>query len=303
MNLNHLRAFVTVAETLSFSRAAKRLYVSQPALSKQIQQLEEDLGAQLFVRSRSSVTLSDVGKAVVEDAERLLVQVDEFRSNVLRGSRGAKGMLKMGFVVSAMEEIVPGIAVEFRKRHPDVSLELRNIPTVSQVEALRQRQLDVGIVRLPLRENDMEVLPLSSEPFAIVFSKQHPLKAVKGVTVKDLSAEGFVAYSERLAPEFFQHWTSLCRKAGFTPHIVQEVAEMQTALGLVAAGVGVAILPYGMARRHARSLVVIPLKSEKIRSEIGIVLLKWNASHLAKALVDSAVATGTLTTRPRRRTA
>lgn len=293
MNLNHLRAFVAVAESMSFSRGAERLHVSQPALSNQIRLLEEDLEARLFVRNRRSVSLTAVGREILDDAERLLTLVDEVRQRVKRASKGTSGTLRIGFVASATPEIIPQMTIAFRKSFPDVSLELRNVPTVPQLDALRLRTLDIGVVRLPLREPEIEVIPLFSEPFAIVFSRQHPLRS-RAVTVNDLEQEAFVTYSERLAPAFFQHWTGLCRKAGFTPRIVQEVGEMETALALVSAGVGVAILPEGVARRYSRTLVVVPLKQERIRSEIGLALLKLNPPPLARQLVLSVTNSGLL---------
>jgi len=241
VNLNHLRAFVAVAESLSFSRAAEHLHVSQPALSNQIRLLEEDLEARLFARNRRSVALTPVGKDILDDAERLLSTADEIKQRVLRVSRGALGTLRIGFVASATADIIPRLTVAFRKSFPGVSLELKNVPTMPQIDALRQRVLDVGIVRLPLGE-------------------QHRLSTHRKVAVRDMQGEAFVCYSERLAPAFFQHWTGLCRKAGFTPRIVQEVAEMETALALVSAGVGVAILPEGVARHHRRTLSFVPSK-------------------------------------------
>jgi DNA-binding transcriptional LysR family regulator len=298
MNLNHLRAFVAVADSLSFSRAARRLHVSQPALSNQIKLLEEDLGAKLFERNRRSVSLTTAGKEILDDAERLLSTADEIRQRVRRISGGTAGTLRIGFVASATADIIPRMTVAFRKSFPEVSLELKNLPTVPQIDALRQRTLDAGIVRLPLGEGDIEVHPLASEPFAIVVSKQHTAAGSK-ITVRDLAGEPFVCYSERLAPAFFQHWTGLCRKAGFTPRIVQEVAEMETALALVSAGVGVAILPEGLARRHRRSLSVVSLKNEGIRSEVGLAFLKLNPPPLARRLVASATSAGLLERRTR----
>lgn len=294
MNLNHLRAFVTVADCLSFSRAADRLHVSQPALSNQIRLLEEDFDAKLFVRNRRAVSLSAVGKDILEDSERLLDSVEDIRQRVRRASAGAIGTLRIGFVASATTELIPRLTVTLRKRMPDVSLQLKNVPTSLQIDALRQRTLDVGIVRLPLGESDIAVLPLLSEPFAIVLPKQSGAQRRASVSVKDLKQEGFVSYSERQAPAFFQHWTGLCRKAGFTPRIVQEVSEMQTAVALVAAGVGVAILPLGVAAKYSRSLTVVSLKGEQIRSEIGLAMMRVNPTPLAKKFVEVVRSSGLL---------
>jgi LysR family transcriptional regulator, benzoate and cis,cis-muconate-responsive activator of ben and cat genes len=289
MDLKHLRAFVAVAESLSFSRAAQRLHVSQPALSKQIRLLEEDLEAKLFVRDRRSVCLTSVGKEILSDAESLLLSADDLKHRAQAATGGAAGRLRMGFVASATPEIIPQITLALHKAFPNVGLHLRNTPTVQQVDGLHERSMDVGIVRLPLREPGIAVFPLSVEPFAIVLSRQHPLRRNGQITMRDLQEEAFVAYSERLAPEFLQHWTGLCRKAGFTPRITQEVAEMETAVALVSAGLGVAVVPEGVARRHRNTLTVIALRGERIRSEVGVAILKLDPPPLARRLVDIAL--------------
>jgi DNA-binding transcriptional LysR family regulator len=302
MNLNHLRAFVTVADCLSFSRAAERLHVSQPALSNQIRLLEEDLDARLFVRNRRSVNLTAAGKDILEEAEHVLVAVDELRQRVRSATSGERGTLRMGFVASATAKVVPMLTLALRKELPDVALKLKNIATTSQIDMLRRRALDIGIVRMPLGEPDISVLPVYSEPFAIVISRLHPLCSRTSLSVRDLAQEDFIGYSERQAPAFFQHWTGICRKAGFTPRIVQEVAEMPTALALVAAGVGVAILPEDIARGFGRSLRVIPLKSEHIRSEVGLAMMKVNPTPLARRFVDAVTKAGLLEERLQKRT-
>lgn len=284
MDLKLFRSFLAVADTLSFSRAAERLHVSQPALSKQIQMLEEELGASLFDRNRRSVSLTAVGKDILGDAEKLLTEIDELKYRVSILSKGNTGTLRIGFVVSATPEVIPKMTLAFRKIFPDGSLQLKNIPTVQQVDELRSGRIDLGVIRLPLHEQDIEVFTLASEPFVLVLPKQHPLRHNETVTVRDFKQEAFIAYAERLAPGFFQHWTSICRKAGFTPRIIQEVAEMETALALVSAGIGVAIVPQGVAMKYRRAVSVVPLRGEKLRSEIGLALLKVNASPLAHRL-------------------
>jgi LysR family transcriptional regulator, benzoate and cis,cis-muconate-responsive activator of ben and cat genes len=156
-------------------------------------------------------------------------------------------------------------------------------------------------VRLPLHEVDLDLIPLLSEPFAIVLSKQHRLRVQANISVRDLKHEQFVAYTEGQAPAFFQHWTGICRRAGFTPRIVQEVSEMETAVTLVAAGVGVGILPEGVARRYSRSLVVRSLREERVRSEIGLAFLKANPPSVAQQLIASVSQSGLLPPKSRKR--
>ncbi|WP_446743810.1 LysR family transcriptional regulator [Silvibacterium acidisoli] len=272
MEIRHLRSFIAVARHLNFGRAARELHLSQPALSAQIKALEEDIGVQLLSRNRRSVSLTQAGASLLHDAQHLLEQLNESRERARAISSGEIGHLRIAFVASATVQIVPAIALAFRKRYPRVTLDLKNLPTVAQVEALRLRTLEAGFVRLPLHVPKLTVTPLHSEPFAMVLSKTHRLARKRALSVADLANEPFIAYAERLAPGFYQEWTGICRRAKFTPVVIQETSEMDTALALVAAGMGVAILPLGIASRYRDSLLVKPLTSEKIQSQIGIAV-------------------------------
>ena len=293
-----MKSFLAVAKTLNFTRAAKSLHLSQPALSTQIKALEDHLGAQLFLRSRRQVSLTPAGQVFLIDAEMLLKQIAEVEWKVQRISSGDIGHLRIGFVASATLNLVPAIAQAFKKQYPGVSFELKNLPTVQQMEALRQGTLDVGFVRMPLEEKDLDVTVVAREPFAVALPKRHPLAGRAELQVRDLAGEDFISYAERLAPAFYQRWTGLCRKAGFTPNIIQETSEMDTAAALVAAGLGVAILPEEIAKRHRRLLAFTVLSKERIRSEIGVASVIARQTPLVKRLVAVArqvgIADGTL---------
>jgi DNA-binding transcriptional LysR family regulator len=289
VELKQLRSFIAVAHTLNFSRAARDLHLSQPALSAQIKALEDDVGTLLLERNKRTVRLTRAGESLLADAEVLLESAAEAKKRATRFASGEAGHLRIAFVASATAELVPTIALAFRLKYPDVTLELKNLPTVLQVEALEGGTLDVGFVRLPLTAPRLSITPLHSERFALVISKTHKLAREKRLTVAHLANEPFVAYGQRWAPEFYQTWTGICRNAGFTPVVVQETAEMDTAIALVAAGLGVAILPEGVANRNLRAIKVIPLIREKMRSQIGIAVardttdpLKLNMIALAK---------------------
>jgi LysR family transcriptional regulator, benzoate and cis,cis-muconate-responsive activator of ben and cat genes len=292
MELKHLRSFVAVAQALSFSRAARSLHLSQPALSTQIRLLEEELGALLLLRNRRKVSLTVAGESLLRDAESLLQQAEEARLRVQRLSLGDLGHLRIGFVASATSTLVPAVAVTFRKRYPGVTISLKNLPTTQQIEALRNGTLDAGFIRMPLKEPGLTITLLTREPFAIVLPKEHPLTRKADLQLRDLVREPFVAYGERWAPSFYQRWTSLCRNAGFTPNITQETGEMETAIALVAAGLGVAILPEGITRRHRSVVAVFALKDEQIQSEIGIAVLSASQTPLLKRLVAIAKQVG-----------
>lgn len=288
MELKHLRSFVKVANLLSFSRAAQQLHLSQPALSAQIKALEDDLGVKLLERNRRMVRLTPAGETLLADAAELLQQIAKTEQRVSRISSGDAGHLRIGFVASATAEIVPAIVLAFRKRYPDVSLELKNMPTVQQVDALRSGAIDAGFVRMPLEEDGLAVSVVHREPFAIVLSKNHVLAREKDLSVRQLAQEPFVAYGRRWAPSFYESWTGICRRAGFSPSVVQETGEMDTALALVAAGLGVAILPEGMAKRHRRVFRIKTLGRDKTKSEIGIATLQDGKTPLLEHLIATA---------------
>ena len=168
VSLEQLKAFAMLAETLSFSRAAVRLNMSQPALSKKIRLLEEELQTGLFLRNRRVVLLSPIGKAVLEDAQKLLSAADDFGYRVKNLSSGETGRVRLGFVASATQDIIPRLTLALRRRFPKAEVQLVNLPTMTQITRLREHALDLGIVRLPLQEPGIETYPLSSEPFAIV---------------------------------------------------------------------------------------------------------------------------------------
>ena len=294
MEIKQIKSFLAVAKALNFSRAARVLHLSQPALSTQIKNLEADLGAALFLRNRRKVSLTPAGLVLLADAEALLQQIAAIELRVRRASAGDTGTLRIGFVASATLGLVPAVALAFKKQYPGVALELKNLPTVRQVEGLRSGTIDAGFVRLPLPEPGLSIALIDREPFAMVVSKNHPLAKKKDWRVEHLAGEPFIAYGERWAPAFYQSWTGICRLAGFTPNVVQETAEMDTAVALVAAGLGVAILPEGITRRNRRILAVKVLARQKIQSEIGIAVLADRQTPLVRRLIAVAQQVGSI---------
>ncbi len=269
MELRHLRSFLVVAEELNFNRASRRLYLSQPGLTAQIQRLESDLGVPLFVRgSRTALTVA--GTLLVEEAKQTLARAATARERVLRASRGEIGRLRIGFVSTAALEIVPSFTYEFRRRFPGITLDLIRRATNCQVNDLLTGNLDVGFVRLPVEKEELTLAKIHSEPFVVILREGHPLATKDNFSLKSLTNSDLVAYERAGAPGFFDSILKGCRNAGFTPKNIHEVRNMSTAVALVAAGEGVAIVPRSVALAQAKGITVRPVPEIAHASEIAI---------------------------------
>jgi DNA-binding transcriptional LysR family regulator len=246
MELRHLRYFVAVAEELSFTRAARRVHIGQPPLSHQIQALEEEIGARLLDRSRHHVRLTEAGTLFLEDARRILALSAGAADTARRAERGELGRLRIGFIQSmAFTAIFPKVINCFRKQFPHVTLQLQELSTMRQIEALNDRSLDVGFMR-PMDSKisaGLHLTTLHEYGLAAVLPLHHRMARCKGISIKDLQGEDFIMFpfdeGTTLAPQV----RSLCREAGFEPQVVMEAREVPTIIGLIAAGCGVTILP------------------------------------------------------------
>lgn len=288
MELKHLTSFVAVADQLSFVRAAAQLHISQPALTGQIQKLEEELGVQLLARNRRTVSLTEVGEIFLVEARATLARARQAADRAQKAARGEVGRLKIGFVSSAALEIVPGIVIEFRKQHPQVTLDLINLRTVSQVNGLLGKTVDIGFLRLPLSNDQLNITVIHREEFVAILPEGHRLAKEKRLRIAQLRDEPFVAYGRGWAPGFFDSVMQMCARDGFSPRIVQETGEMYTAIALVAAGAGTAILPRSVVLAQSRNIVIKPLPKSTGFSEIGIATRAGDSSPLVHSFVSVA---------------
>jgi len=292
MEIKHLRSFCAVADLLSFIKASRRLNISQPALSAQIQALEADIGVELLQRTRRSVKLTIPGEAFLREAEAILHMVENARLRTQRIAAGEAGHLRIGFVASAALEIVPSIVLAFRRSHPHVTLDLLNIRTTEQIALLEDRKLDAGFLRLPASSRELTITPIHTEPFVLVVPKGHRLAKKKPFALEELEHESFVAYARRFAPGFHDRWVQMFTAVGFSPTIVQETGEMETLLALVGAGVGIAVAPRGLVQRQMRALVIKPLPASAPQSEIGLAIRSGHDWPLTNNLLELALALG-----------
>ncbi len=283
MDLRQLRYFVTLADTLNFHRAAERLNISQPPLTVAIRKLEEELGARLFDRESRGVRLTDAGRAALPVARATLEQAALVRDAVRQGRQGERGAISVGFVGSAISAALPRIIPAFRARYPDVDLRLEEMTSVSIGEALAARQLDVGLVRLPLiQPGGLDIAVIERDRLVVALLDTHPLARRRVLELADLAGEPLVLHG----PVSVLRSVVLlaCQRAGFVPRIAQDATQVQTILSLVQSGLGSALVPSAMARIAPEGVRLLPL-AEPLEIEMGIA-----AWRHAGALVRNFVA-------------
>jgi DNA-binding transcriptional LysR family regulator len=273
-DLRQLRYFVAVAEELHFGRAAARIGIAQPPLTQQIQKLEALLGCQVFVRGRTTV-LSAAGAVLLEEAYRILGQVEHAVDNTRRAARGETGQLTIGVPPSVMLLDLPAVIRKYRERNPEVGFTLREMSTSAIEAAVSSGGIQLGFLRetRPARPLIGEVV--FTEPVIAVIPKSHPLAGRGALKLSSLKAEPFVLFPRRLGPAFHDRLTGLCARAGFTPDVIQEATQWQTIVSLVEAGMGVSLAPGCIRKFRWRGVVYRPLPGATT-----VVAACWNEKGL-----------------------
>jgi DNA-binding transcriptional LysR family regulator len=279
MELRHLRYFVTVAEELHFGRAALRLHIQQPPLSRQIQLLEAELGFPLFERSRRRVELTPAGNALLGRARQVFDALEVAIHDARSASEGESGRLVIGYPSSLAYSGLTELLRAFRTRFPSVELSLRELSPGEQIDALKAGSLDVGFVRTSLDDPALSAELVRRESLMIVMPDDHPLSARSKIPLSALAREPFVMFPRARGPAFFDQLMALCGAAGFTPRIVQEAPQLDI-ISMVAAGFGVSLMPSSMRNFRRPGL--------SFRAIVGApqveLLIVWRHQNLSPAL-------------------
>lgn len=296
MELRHLRYFHVVAETLSFSRAAERLHIAQPPLSRQIRQLEEMLGVELIDRESRPIALTVAGKFYYEQTLQVMSRLREIEEGTRRLVRKQKIWFAIGFVPSVMCGVLPELIRQFRAAMPEVETGFTELLSIEQADALKLRRIDVGFGRLPIDDPEIECVTLLREPLLAALRSDHPLAGRATVSLDELADEALVVYPARPRPGYADQVLDIFARRGLRPSSVSEANEIQTALGLVAAGIGVALVPASACQGRRGSVVfrcvsdqdtVSPVIMNYRRGDEGLVLARFRT--MAQALLPLAV--------------
>jgi DNA-binding transcriptional LysR family regulator len=248
MDLKQLRYFVSVAERLNFTEAAGEHFVAQSAISKQISNLEELIGVQLFIRNRRTVQLTNAGTQLLKDAKTVIAHYEEAISNARLAGNGLSGNIKIGYL--GLEKIfLPKLINQFTKKYPDVNIELIQYTRDTLNASLKLGEIDIGFTLSLSIEKFPEIIfrKISNIPFNVVLHSEHPLANHKKISISSIASEPIIVMNHEVSPDGFQHISELFKKHGLSPNIVSEGSHFETVLLMIEAGIGISILPKASA--------------------------------------------------------
>jgi DNA-binding transcriptional LysR family regulator len=289
MELRHLRYFLAVGEEQHYGRASRRLGVAQPALSRQIQDLEREIGFKLFDRMPRGVKLSAAGELFLKDARRILQDVGDATTRAARLARGQSGTLRVGFAENvSWQGVVPESFRRFREHQPGADLQLQPAASLEQLEAIRSGRLDAGFVNfMPKADADLDQLAVGRQQVELALPKRHPLTRLKKLRLRDLTDAPFIWFPRRASPAFYDRLMHECYRGGLkSPRIIQEGLNEATILSLVSTGLGVGWV-LGSARwRCPQTVAVLPVVDLNMPVSLALAWRRDNTSPLLARFID-----------------
>ncbi len=255
MDQKSLTAFVVLAEELQFSRAAKRLHVTQSALSQQIARLEKELEVELFKRTKRSVRLSECGHVFLPDAQKVINDITKAAETARRAARGQVGRIAIAYVDAAPFSLLSPVIMQFRKSFPDVEMVLHEMTSTEQFDALQNDRIDIGLLRPLYKAEWMRTVTLLQEPYVVAMHKEHELAGLEEVHIRALIQQKFLFTCKEKAKYIYSNWDAIFSHHGMLPIVVQEVNQLHAMLSLVGAGMGLALLPLSVAQNNNHGVV------------------------------------------------
>jgi len=289
MDLRHLNYFLVLAEELHFGRAAERLHISQPPLTRMIKQIENDLGVLLFERTKRSVILTAAGVELLQDAKQMVLQMETVKKRLTIHGKGETGTLKIGYVGAVFHSRLAMLLSTFAKNFPHISLQFEEQANYSLLHGLNNGTLDVAFVRTWLHPQGLEEKLISEEPLVAVLPAKHRLATKSKIDVKQLKNETFITFTMECGPTLFDSFLAICSNAGFTPHIVHHASQLNSVLRLVESGFGISLLPENIELGYNLKLKFIPLENSRETVPLIMITRKENSNpaltHLQSHLI------------------
>jgi DNA-binding transcriptional LysR family regulator len=288
MELRALRYFLALAEELHFGRAAKRLGMTQPPLSLAIAGLERELGVRLVERTRRKVALTHAGATFLEEARATLARASQAVELAQRAERGEVGRLAVGYLAATAYTLLPLVLRDFMRSFPGVRLDLRELTLPQQITALLKADIEVGLLRPPVGEAELASETILAEPFVLALPARHPLTELRRVPARRLAGEPFIMFPRQPGLVFHDLVMGFCLRNGFTPRVAQEANQTHTVVGLVSAGIGVALVPASTRRIGLAGVAYRPLRERTPESRTAVAWRRDNASPVLAAFRDVA---------------
>lgn len=262
IDLKQMKAFLAVAEHLHFKRAADVMFITQPALSRMIKGLEEELGAELFLRTTRHVALTEAGKLFRQECNQVFRHIERGVDLARSAAAGDIGHLSIAYNDFAINGALPGILERFKEAHPDVTVELLYMPSHEQYKAIKDYLIDIGFLLGPVSVSGITSLPVAEEKMVVILPVRHPLAACASIRIEQLKDDRFIFGAQSGWSHFREQSFQLCQRYGFTPHIIQEATTSIGIFGLVAANMGVSIYSECAYKIQREGVVIVPLEND-----------------------------------------
>ncbi len=281
LELRHFTYFLAVAEELHFRKAADRLFISQPGLSRQIKQMEKIIGAILFIRDKRNVRLTPAGQYLKKELAYIFNHVDFTVKQTRLIDAGNEGEIRIGFLGSAMQTVIPELLVKSNKQFPGIQFSLEEMSNHLQVEAIEKDHLDLGFVRLARVTKGLKLKPLYTDTFSLVVPKNHVLNAKTFTGVDQVSQENFILFSSDYSSLYYDKIMSICEDKGFTPRVSHKSVHAQTIYKLVESGLGVAIVPTSLQYGFDLGVKFLEIPSIPQKAMLSVI---WKENNRNPAL-------------------
>lgn len=292
LELRHFRYFLAVAEELHFRKAAEKLFISQPGLSTQIRQMEEVLDTQLFVRSKKRVLLTPAGTYLKKEVEFILNHLEQTKRQLRLIGIGDQGELRIGFLGSAMQNVVPELLLELRHEQPGIHSSLDELSNRAQISGILNDRLDLGFVRLARVPKGVRLQPVFEDTFSLVLPVDHYLNQDGFKGMRQVANEDFILFSQDYSPQYYDTVISICQNAGFVPKVSHKSVHAQTIFKLVENKLGIALVPSSLQFGFQMQVKFIELKKIKQRATLSMIWKEDNRNpvlqHALKVLLHIA---------------
>ncbi|MEM9823579.1 MAG: LysR family transcriptional regulator [Bacteroidota bacterium] len=285
IELRHLRYFLAVAEELHFRKAADKLYISQPGLSRQIKQMEEELGFLLFERTNKKVKLTAAGEYLKKEATLMLKNLEDILQYSRQLSEGLEGNIQIAYVGSAMQNVIPQLLLQCRADHPSIRFSLKEMDNTLQVEALLKKNIDMGFVRLNQVPGDLKLKPVLIDTFSLVLPKDHPIDQNNFKSIKQLQDESFILFEKTYSSAYYERVMSIFESAGFSPSISHYTVHANTIFRLVENRFGISIIPTSLKEGYALNVKFVELTKIAQRAILSVCWNSKNRNPLLKKIL------------------